>query len=128
MGGPDKPGHDDLKIELDDLAKLGRPRYHADHGHPPPPPGLSGPRSRRRLGVRLGTGENVSEPLGAALAVSLADIEAAAERIRGVAVEPPLLESPALNERLGLRVLLKAETLQRVGAFKFRGAYNRLVQ
>lgn len=62
------------------------------------------------------------------LAISLADIEAAAERIKGHAVETPLLESPALNERLGRRVLIKAETLQRVGAFKFRGAFNRLVQ
>lgn len=62
------------------------------------------------------------------LAVSLADIEAAAARLKGVAVETPLIESPALNERLGLRVLIKAETLQRVGAFKFRGAYNRLAQ
>jgi threonine dehydratase len=62
------------------------------------------------------------------LAVSLSDIEAAAARLQGVAVETPLFESPALNERLGLRVLLKLETLQRVGAFKFRGAYNRLVQ
>jgi threonine dehydratase len=62
------------------------------------------------------------------LAVSLADIEAAAQRIKGVAVETPLLESAVLNERLGVRVLIKPETLQRVGAFKFRGAYNRLVQ
>ena len=62
------------------------------------------------------------------LAASLADIEAAAQRIKGVAVETPLIESPALNDRLGRRVLIKAETLQRVGAFKFRGAYNRLVQ
>lgn len=58
----------------------------------------------------------------------LADIEAAARRIAGVAVITPLIESPALNERLDGRVLLKPETLQRVGAFKFRGAYNRLVQ
>jgi len=60
--------------------------------------------------------------------VTLADIEAAAARIEGHAVATPLIESPALNERLGLRVLIKPETLQRVGAFKFRGAYNRLVQ
>jgi threonine dehydratase len=60
--------------------------------------------------------------------VTLADIEAAAARLRGVAVETPLIESPALNERAGARVLIKPETLQRVGAFKFRGAYNRLVQ
>ena len=62
------------------------------------------------------------------MSVALADIEAAATRLAGVAVETPLIESPALNERLGARVLLKLETLQRVGAFKFRGAYNRLVQ
>jgi threonine dehydratase len=61
-------------------------------------------------------------------AVCLADIEAAAQRLSGVAVETPLVESPALNARLGARVLIKPETLQRVGAFKFRGAYNRLVQ
>jgi len=62
------------------------------------------------------------------MSITLADVEAAAERIRGQAVETPLIESPALNERLGRRVLIKPETLQRVGAFKFRGAYNRLVQ
>ena len=60
--------------------------------------------------------------------VTFADIEAAAARIEGVALRTPLIESPALNERLGCRVLIKPETLQRVGAFKFRGAYNRLVQ
>jgi threonine dehydratase len=60
--------------------------------------------------------------------VTFADIEAAAGRLAGHAVETPLIESPALSERLGARVLIKPETLQRVGAFKFRGAYNRLVQ
>jgi threonine dehydratase len=58
--------------------------------------------------------------------VTFADIEAAAGRLAGLAVTTPLVESPALNERLGGRVLLKAETLQRAGAFKFRGAMNRL--
>jgi threonine dehydratase len=62
------------------------------------------------------------------VSVQLADIEAAAGRIDGVAVRTPLLESPALNERTRARVLIKPETLQRVGAFKFRGAYNRLSQ
>lgn len=60
--------------------------------------------------------------------MTFADIEAAAARLEGWAVKTPLVESPALNARLGLRVLLKCETLQRVGAFKFRGAFNRLVQ
>jgi threonine dehydratase len=62
------------------------------------------------------------------MSVALADIEAAARRIAGVAVATPLLENPALNARTGGRILIKAETLQRVGAFKFRGAYNRLAQ
>ncbi|WP_304170701.1 threonine/serine dehydratase [Phenylobacterium aquaticum] len=62
------------------------------------------------------------------MSVVFADIEAAAGRLKGHAIETPLIESPALNERLGLRVLIKPETLQRVGAFKFRGAYNRLSQ
>ena len=62
------------------------------------------------------------------MSVTFADIRAAAERLAGHAVETPLIESPALNELLGGRVLIKPETLQRVGAFKFRGAYNRLSQ
>ena len=57
-----------------------------------------------------------------------ADVEAAAARIEGVAVRTPLLESPALNQRLDARVLIKPETLQRTGSFKFRGAYNKLSQ
>ncbi len=56
------------------------------------------------------------------------DVQSAAALLAGTAVETPLLESPALNERLGGRVLIKPETLQRVGAFKFRGAYNRLAR
>ena len=60
------------------------------------------------------------------MSVTFADVQSAAERLAGHAVVTPLLESPALNERLGGRVLIKPETLQRVGAFKFRGAYNRL--
>ncbi|PTT11633.1 threonine ammonia-lyase [Caulobacter sp. HMWF025] len=62
------------------------------------------------------------------MSITLTDIQAAADRIRGQAVETPLIESPALNARLGGQVFLKPETLQRAGAFKFRGAYNRLSQ
>lgn len=50
----------------------------------------------------------------------------AARQIAGAAVRTPLIESPALNDRLGGRVLIKAETLQVAGAFKFRGAWNRI--
>jgi threonine dehydratase len=57
-----------------------------------------------------------------------ADLEAAAARLRGVAVRTPLLESEVLNAKVGGRVLLKAECLQRTGSFKFRGAYNAISQ
>jgi len=51
-------------------------------------------------------------------------ITAAADRLRDVAHRTPVLTSRTLDDRLGAEVALKAETLQRVGAFKFRGAYN----
>lgn len=57
---------------------------------------------------------------------SFAGVQDAARQIAGHAVRTPLIESPALNERLGGRILLKCETLQRAGAFKFRGAWNRI--
>src|SRR6187455_1233757 len=56
------------------------------------------------------------------------DIEAAAARLAGVAVRTPLINSPALDAAIGARVFLKAETLQRTGSFKFRGAYNKISQ
>ncbi len=54
----------------------------------------------------------------------MADILAAADRIRGVAVRTTLLGNAELDAWVGGRVLLKCETLQRTGSFKFRGAYN----
>lgn len=57
---------------------------------------------------------------------SFEGVRDAATQIAGVAVRTPLIESPALNARVGGRVLLKAENLQHAGAFKFRGAYNRI--
>ena len=44
----------------------------------------------------------------------------------GVALRTPLINSPVLDAAIGARVFLKAETLQRTGSFKFRGAYNKL--
>ena len=54
--------------------------------------------------------------------IELADVQAAAERIAGVAHRTPVVTSRTLGEN----VFLKAECLQRTGAFKFRGAYNKL--
>ena len=58
--------------------------------------------------------------------LTVADVQSAAQQIAGHAIQTPLLESPLLNERLGGRLLVKAECLQLGGAFKFRGAYNRI--
>ena len=57
---------------------------------------------------------------------SFEGVRDAARQLLGYAVRTPLIESPALNERVGGRVLVKVETLQRAGAFKFRGAWNRI--
>ena len=55
-----------------------------------------------------------------------ADVDDAARRLAGVALHTPLLTSAALDALTGGRTFLKAETLQRTGSFKFRGAYNKL--
>ena len=55
-------------------------------------------------------------------------VHAAAARLKGHAFPTPLLSSPRVDARLGGRVLVKAESLQRTGSFKFRGAYNALAQ
>src|ERR1700683_4683368 len=57
---------------------------------------------------------------------TVADIDEAARRLAGVALRTPLLTSFALDAMTGGRIFLKAETLQRTGSFKFRGAYNKL--
>jgi threonine dehydratase len=58
--------------------------------------------------------------------VGAADIDAAARVVAPFAVRTPLLSFPVLNERVGTKVFLKPEMLQRTGSFKFRGAFNKL--
>jgi threonine dehydratase len=58
--------------------------------------------------------------------IELADIEAAARRLDGVAHRTPVITSRTLDDRVNAEVHLKAENLQRIGAFKFRGAYNAI--
>lgn len=62
------------------------------------------------------------------LPVSFDDVLAAAARLRGVAHRTPVVTSTFLNQRTGASVFLKAENLQRIGAFKFRGGYNAVKQ
>ncbi|MEM7641246.1 MAG: threonine/serine dehydratase [Pseudomonadota bacterium] len=56
----------------------------------------------------------------------MADIEAAAHRIRCHAIRTPLLNAPSLDETIGRRIFVKAECLQKTGSFKFRGAFSAL--
>ncbi|HWT23890.1 MAG TPA: pyridoxal-phosphate dependent enzyme [Solirubrobacteraceae bacterium] len=56
--------------------------------------------------------------------IELDDVRRAAERLAGVAHRTPVVTSRTLDQRTGATVVLKPENLQRVGAFKFRGAYN----
>lgn len=65
--------------------------------------------------------ESVKQP-------NINDLEAARRRLAGYLVETPALRSDALDEQAGARVFIKAECLQTTGAFKVRGAYNRLLQ
>lgn len=65
-------------------------------------------------------------PPAVAAAIELQDVRAAEQRLHGVAHHTPVLRSRTLDELTGARVALKAENLQRGGAFKFRGAYNAL--
>lgn len=60
------------------------------------------------------------------LAVSFADVQAAAARLAGVAHRTPVLTSRTANELAGAELFFKCESFQRMGAFKFRGAYNAL--
>jgi threonine dehydratase len=60
------------------------------------------------------------------LPVSSADIDAAARVLAAFAVRTPLLSAPVLSDRVGAKIFLKPEVLQRTGSFKFRGAFNKL--
>jgi threonine dehydratase len=62
-----------------------------------------------------------------AASLSLADVEAAARRLRGRITRTPVVTSQSLDDVTGFKVYLKCENLQRAGAFKIRGALNKLL-
>ena len=62
------------------------------------------------------------------MSLTIDHIKKAGERLKGVAIKTPLATNHYLNELLSARVYLKLESMQHIGAFKFRGAYNRLCQ
>ena len=63
-----------------------------------------------------------------ALAVTYADVQAAARRLDGIVHRTPVMTSRTVNERVGAEVFFKCENLQRTGAFKIRGGYNAVAQ
>lgn len=69
----------------------------------------------------------MSDPEGG-LPVGYADVAAAAVRGAGVVHRTPVMTSRTVNERVGAEVFFKCENFQRIGAFKFRGAYNALAR
>src|SRR2546425_9448174 len=68
----------------------------------------------------------MNAPDKTALAVQYADVAAAAERLAGHAHRTPVMTSRTVDERAGAEVFFKCENFQRMGAFKFRGAYNAM--
>lgn len=64
----------------------------------------------------------------ATLAISHADVYAAADRLKGIAHRTPVVTSRTADAMVSARLFFKCENLQRMGAFKFRGAYNTLAQ
>ena len=70
----------------------------------------------------------MTAPTTPATLPTFADVQAAAQRLQGVAHRTPVLHSSTLNKQLGAEVFFKCENFQRMGAFKFRGGYNALSQ
>jgi threo-3-hydroxy-L-aspartate ammonia-lyase len=68
----------------------------------------------------------MNAPDNTTLAVRYADIADAAERLAGQAHRTPVMTSRTVDERTGAKVFFKCENFQRIGAFKFRGAYNAM--
>ncbi|HVA32919.1 MAG TPA: pyridoxal-phosphate dependent enzyme, partial [Candidatus Baltobacteraceae bacterium] len=80
------------------------------------------PREGRRLALPHGPRRNAIS----GTSVGLREIRDAAARLLGVAHRTPVVRSRTLDARCEAEVFLKCENLQRMGAFKFRGAYNLL--
>jgi len=68
----------------------------------------------------------MNAPENAALDVGYADVADAAERLAGHAHRTPVMTSRTIDQRTGAKVFFKCENFQRIGAFKFRGAYNAM--
>ncbi|MFG2222105.1 threo-3-hydroxy-L-aspartate ammonia-lyase [Streptomyces sp. NPDC048644] len=78
------------------------------------------------MSLSTGGPAGTDQPTGPAAAVTLDAIRDAAARLAGVAHRTPVLRSRTLDALVGAEVFIKCESFQRMGAFKFRGAYNAL--
>ncbi|MBV9647069.1 MAG: pyridoxal-phosphate dependent enzyme, partial [Candidatus Eremiobacteraeota bacterium] len=79
-----------------------------------------------RVVRRAAAGASLPKDVVTEAAVGFGEVLRAAERLRGVANRTPVLASRTLDAETGTLAFLKCENFQRMGAFKFRGAYNRL--
>ena len=119
-----------LDRALERAAARRRARDPRDHADPAAGPGAAG--AARHAGADLprpglpGRGLSYAEAMS--LAIDFNDVQQAAQRLAGVAHRTPVLHSRSADERSGATVFFKCENLQRMGAFKFRGAYNALSQ
>ena len=84
--------------------------------------------ARRRLTVRKSAADWLSSEFSMQLPVLYSDVAAAAKRIYGAAHRTPVLTSTTANAMTGAKIFFKPENLQRMGAFKFRGAYNAIAK
>src|SRR5690349_5274686 len=75
----------------------------------------------------MGTPARMND-ISAPVSVTWPDVEAASARLEGVAHRTPVATSSLFDARAGCQAYFKCENLQRMGAFKFRGAYNALSQ
>jgi threonine dehydratase len=70
----------------------------------------------------------MTAPAAALALPRFADVEAAAARLKDVAIRTPVMTSRTADARTGARIFFKCENFQRMGAFKFRGAYNAIAK
>jgi len=87
---------------------------------------LSSPRPVPHTEPRIMDADPMVSDATSSLPVTYADVRSAAERVSGVAHRTPVATSRTLDRQTDAQVFFKCENLQRIGAFKFRGAYNAM--
>src|SRR5438105_3716705 len=104
-----------------------KPGFVFETGFPSPAAESDGPERNPVLKKKPGFAHCRERPMSQ-IPIGAAEIRAAAERLAPWAHRTPVMTSRTLDDRCGGTVFLKCENLQRVGAFKFRGAMNAVLQ